>query len=64
MNLIEIQDVLRETVRSAAKSQFGVEIENIATETPPRTELGDIAFPVAFELAKKIKEFAGHRLQG
>src|SRR5882724_11957812 len=25
-------------------------------EVPPRTELGDLAFPVAFELAKQIKQ--------
>ncbi len=61
MNLIEIQEVLRKTVRSAAKSRFGVEIENIAAETPPRTELGDIAFPVAFELAKQIKQTTGEK---
>src|SRR5258706_9550403 len=33
----------------------------IAAETPPKTELGDIAFPVAFELAKKIKQATGEK---
>lgn len=35
--------------------------ETIATETPPKTELGDVAFPVAFELAKKIKQSTGEK---
>lgn len=61
MNLIEIQEALRETVRRAAKSEFDVEIEQVAAETPPRTELGDIAFPVAFELAKQIKLATGEK---
>lgn len=56
MTITEIQTALREAVRSTAIAQFGVEPEMIATETPPKIELGDLAFPVAFELAKKIKQ--------
>jgi arginyl-tRNA synthetase len=33
-----------------------METEQLVTEVPPRTELGDLAFPIAFELAKKIGE--------
>ncbi|MFT3745112.1 MAG: arginine--tRNA ligase [Pyrinomonadaceae bacterium] len=33
----------------------------MAAETPPKTELGDLAFPVAFELAKKIKQATGEK---
>ncbi|HMS43399.1 MAG TPA: arginine--tRNA ligase, partial [Pyrinomonadaceae bacterium] len=35
--------------------------ENISAEIPPRTELGDLAFPVAFELAKQIKQQTGEK---
>jgi arginyl-tRNA synthetase len=46
---------------SAAREQFDVELDQIAMEVPPRTELGDLAFPVAFELAKQIKQKSGEK---
>ena len=61
MTIIEIQDILRERVRSTASSLFDVELETVASEIPPKTELGDLAFPVAFELAKKIKQATGEK---
>ncbi|MEO6590627.1 MAG: hypothetical protein ABIP06_15130, partial [Pyrinomonadaceae bacterium] len=56
MNILKLQENLRETVRKTAKEIFGVELENLVMEIPPKTELGDLAFPVAFELAKLIKQ--------
>lgn len=61
MTITEIQKVLRSAISETAKAQFGVDIESIAAETPPKTELGDIAFPVAFELAKQIKVATGEK---
>lgn len=61
MTITEIQTALREAVRATAISEFGVEPEMIAAETPPKTELGDLAFPVAFELAKRIKQATGEK---
>jgi arginyl-tRNA synthetase len=61
LNLIELQQSLRERVRAAASARFGVELENVPSEVPPRTELGDLAFPVAFELAKRIKQATGEK---
>jgi arginyl-tRNA synthetase len=61
LNFIELQKALRERVRASAASRFGVELEQVASEVPPRTELGDLAFPVAFELAKRIKQATGER---
>ncbi|HEV3471539.1 MAG TPA: arginine--tRNA ligase [Pyrinomonadaceae bacterium] len=61
MNLIELQNSLRERVRAAAAARFGVELEHVPSEVPPRTELGDLAFPVAFELAKRVKQATGER---
>ncbi|MFL6283162.1 MAG: arginine--tRNA ligase, partial [Pyrinomonadaceae bacterium] len=61
MNLIELQQSLRERVRAAANARFGVELEHVASEVPPRTELGDLAFPVAFDLAKRIKQATGEK---
>ncbi len=61
MTITEIQSALREAIRSTAVAQFGIGPEMIAAETPPKTELGDLAFPVAFELAKKIKQATGDK---
>ncbi|MDQ3803855.1 MAG: arginine--tRNA ligase [Acidobacteriota bacterium] len=61
MNLIELQNSLRERVRAAAAARFGVGLEQVPSEVPPRTELGDLAFPVAFELAKRVKQATGEK---
>ena len=61
MTVTEIQEVLRERIRSTAQAAFDVELDYIASETPPKTELGDVAFPVAFELAKNIKQKTGDK---
>ena len=63
MKLTEIQERLRGRVRATARERFGVELEQVAAEVPPRTELGDLAFPVAFELAKRIKQATGEKRQ-
>src|SRR5215211_2340646 len=61
LSLVNLQNALRERVRAAAAELFGVELEQVAAEVPPRTELGDLAFPVAFELAKRIKQATGEK---
>jgi arginyl-tRNA synthetase len=61
MNLAQIQESLRNLVRQLALDSFGIELEQIAIEYPPKTELGDLAFPAAFELAKKIKQVTGEK---
>jgi arginyl-tRNA synthetase len=59
--LIDLQNGLRERVRAAAFEFFGVSLKEAGAEVPPRTELGDLAFPVAFELAKRIKQATGEK---
>ena len=61
MRLTELQESLRERVRRTAAGKFGVELEQVPAEVPPRTELGDYAFPVAFELAKRVKQATGQK---
>src|SRR5437016_1512077 len=46
---------------AAAAELFQIELEQLVTEVPPRTELGDLAFPIAFELAKQIKQKTGEK---
>ncbi|MEK6335027.1 MAG: arginine--tRNA ligase [Acidobacteriota bacterium] len=61
MNLIELQNKLKAAIRAAAAESYAVELEEVAGEVPPRTELGDLAFPIAFELAKQIKKKTGEK---
>src|SRR5215207_5247071 len=61
MTLTELQQKLRERIRSAARETFGVEVQQVSVEAPPRAELGDLAFPVSFELAKLIKQATGEK---
>ena len=61
MTLTELQQKLRERIRVAAREIFGVEVQQLSVEAPPRPELGDLAFPVSFELAKLIKQARGEK---
>ena len=61
MTLIELQRKLKDGIRTAARETFGVELEHFAAEVPPRPDLGDLAFPVSFELAKLIKQATGEK---
>src|SRR3979411_2606409 len=61
VNLIELQNRLRTALQTAAVELFQIELEQLVTEVPPRTELGDLAFPTAFELAKQIKQKTGEK---
>jgi arginyl-tRNA synthetase len=61
MTITEISQELRQTVRAAALEKFGVELDQVVVEVPPKTEFGDLAFPAGFELAKKIKQATGEK---
>ncbi|MEP6904198.1 MAG: arginine--tRNA ligase, partial [Actinomycetota bacterium] len=61
MSFSELQNALREKVLQTAKEVFNVELEQVVAEVPPKTELGDLAFPIAFELAKQIKQATGEK---
>jgi arginyl-tRNA synthetase len=61
VNLIELQDTIKTTLRETARELFEIDLEQIAAEVPPRTELGDLAFPIGFELAKQIKQKTGEK---
>lgn len=56
-----IQDSVREQLRAAIKKLFEVDLADFSAEVPPKTELGDLAFPVAFELAKRLKAATGQK---
>jgi arginyl-tRNA synthetase len=56
-----IQEALRERLSSTIKQAYGIDLTDFSVAVPPRTELGDLAFPVAFELAKRLKAATGHK---
>jgi len=61
VTLLILRELLKKQVQIAAKDLFGIELADVVAEVPPKTELGDLAFPVAFELAKRIKQSTGEK---
>jgi arginyl-tRNA synthetase len=51
-----IRIAIADAVRAAAREKLGAEIERIALERPPKAALGDLASPVAFDLAKSLRK--------
>jgi arginyl-tRNA synthetase len=61
VKLLELQNTIKSTICDAAREVFEIDLDQLAAEVPPRTELGDLAFPAAFELAKQIKQKTGEK---
>lgn len=61
MTIVEIQNLLKQTVLDAALAKFGVDLGSPVLEVPPKIELGDAAFPAGFELAKLLKQQTGEK---
>jgi arginyl-tRNA synthetase len=62
MRPLQLQNLLREKISKIAFEKFGIQLEQIQAESPPNVKLGDLAFPVAFEIAKKAKQIKGEKL--
>ncbi|HWP44900.1 MAG TPA: arginine--tRNA ligase [Blastocatellia bacterium] len=58
---MSIQEAVRDRLESAIAKLFDIEVKDFTVEIPPRTELGDLACPVAFELAKRLKAATGQK---
>jgi arginyl-tRNA synthetase len=56
---LSLAAAIKQHLLSQVREQFNLELEDLATEIPPKTELGDLAFPLAFELAKRLKVTTG-----
>lgn len=52
---------IKQHLLALVSDQFNLTLDDVASEVPPRTELGDLAFPVAFELAKRLKAATGEK---
>lgn len=52
---------IKQRLLALVHEQFAITLEDAAVEVPPKTELGDLAFPIAFELAKRLKAATGEK---
>lgn len=56
MNLEEIVDSLAETLRSRVLAVFGASVDRVVLQVPPRLAMGDLATPMALELARALRK--------
>lgn len=50
-----LKEELERAIASACRRLFDLDPPRVVLETPPKVELGDVACPVAFDLAKRLK---------
>ena len=53
---LALQKRLAGRIRGVLQEKYGVEIESIPLELPPDLKFGEMATPVAFELARKLRK--------
>ncbi len=51
-----MQKRLAEHLRGVLRTKYEIELENIPLEIPPDLKFGELATPVAFELARKLRK--------
>ncbi|MGH9862550.1 MAG: arginine--tRNA ligase [Candidatus Acidiferrales bacterium] len=51
----QLYRAVEDAVRAAVKQRYGLELEAVVLERPPEVKLGDVACPLAFELARRLK---------
>ena len=54
--VLGLQQRLGRSIRAVLKEKYDLEVENIPLETPPDLRFGEIATPIAFELARKLRK--------
>jgi arginyl-tRNA synthetase len=54
--VLELEKRLSDRLRAVLKEKYDLEISSIPLETPPDLRLGEIATPIAFELARKLRK--------
>jgi len=53
---LEFQKRLAEHLRDALRAKYELEVDNIPLEIPPDQKFGELATPIAFELARKLRK--------
>ena len=54
--ILQLQKRLGDSIRAVLKEKYDLEVANIPLETPPDLRFGEIATPIAFELARKLRK--------
>jgi arginyl-tRNA synthetase len=52
----KLQLQLQSRIEALLKERYEIALANLAVELPPKIEFGEMALPVAFELAKRLKK--------
>ena len=52
----ELKNRLESHLRDVLKAKYDLAVENIPLETPPDLKFGELATPIAFELARKLRK--------
>ena len=52
----ELKNRLESHLRDVLKAKYDLTVENIPLETPPDLRFGELATPIAFELARKLRK--------
>jgi arginyl-tRNA synthetase len=53
---LDLQKQLEARIREALKAKYDLSLENVPIETPPDLKFGEMATPIAFELARKLRK--------
>jgi arginyl-tRNA synthetase len=53
---LEMQKRLTQHLRAVLKAKYDLQLENIPLEIPPELKFGELATPIAFELARKLRK--------
>jgi arginyl-tRNA synthetase len=53
---LELQKRLAEHLRAVLKAKYDLQLETIPLEIPPELKFGELATPIAFELARKLRK--------
>ena len=53
---LELQKRLEEQIRNVLRTKYGIEVDHIPTAIPPELKFGELATPIAFELARKLRK--------
>jgi arginyl-tRNA synthetase len=54
--ILELEKSLGEAIRTVLKSKYDLDQVSIPLETPPDLKMGELATPIAFELARKLRK--------
>ena len=51
-----LQLAIQKQIQTVVGDRYGVDLSSLVVELPPRIDLGEMALPIAFELAKRLRK--------